>query len=90
MGGSPVTRVFCPANVYTNVLWIGGVLFYRRYNVNVGDNLVRYRRYGATLIPPYWEGEFRGTDSFGIYPWEFYIRVDIRPTRDIWVDVTIP
>lgn len=88
MGGSSTKKVFCPANRWTNVLWAGGVLFYRKYKVKVGDNSVRYRRYGASITPPYWEGSFTGSSSFAIYPWEFYIRVDIKPSRDITVEVS--
>lgn len=89
MGGSSTRKIFCRANVWTNVLWFGGVIFYKKYTVRVGNNTVKWKRYGATLTPPYWEGQFSGSTSFAIYPWEFYIRVDIKPTRDIEVEVVI-
>ena len=88
MGGSSKTRVFCKANQWTNVLWAGGVLFYRKYTVKAGNMRVQYRRYGASLTPPYWEGSFTGTDTFAIYPWEIYIRVDIKPPADVTVEVS--
>jgi hypothetical protein len=88
MGGSSKKRIFCPANRWTNVIWFGGVLFYKKYKVAAGNTRVSYRRYGATLTPPYYQGTFSGSDTFGIYPWEFYIRVDIKPTIDITVEVS--
>jgi hypothetical protein len=88
MGGSSKRKIFCPANKWTNVLWIAGVLFYRKYTVRVGDVRVRYRRYGVTLTPPYWEGDIVGSTTFALYPWEGYIRVDVKPPRDITVEVS--
>ena len=89
MGGSRKPRkISCAANRWTNVLWIGGAFIYIKYTVKVGDkNRVSYRRYGATITPPYWEGRFSGTDTFALYPWEFYLRVDIKPSIDIIVEV---
>lgn len=88
MGGSGIKKVVCRANQWTTVLWLGGVVFYKKYTVKVGNNRVSYRRYGASLTPPYWGGSFSSSDTFAIYPWEFYIRVDIKPSRDITVEVS--
>jgi hypothetical protein len=87
MGGSSSIKVFCPAHQWTNVLWIAGVFFYRKYTVKVGDVHVNYRRYGVSL-PPFWQGSFSGSDTFAIYPWEIFLRVDIQPSSDITVEVS--
>ncbi len=87
-GGSSSRTQRCPAGRWTNVIWWGGVIFWsRRYRVNIGaGNRARWRRYGVG-VPPYWEGSFTGSETFTWYPWDPYIRVDIKPDRD--VDATI-
>ncbi len=87
MGGSSSKTYHCPANQWTNVLWYGGILWSKSWTVNVGGVTVKYRRYGAG-VPPYWEGSFSGSTKFTAYPWDVYIRVDIKPPRDIDVVVT--
>jgi len=87
MGGSSRRRVFCRAGQWTNVIWIAGVLFYRKYTVDTHGVRADARRYGVG-IPPYWPSSFTGRDTFGIYPWEVYMRIDIKTAVDTWVDIT--
>lgn len=87
MGGSSSRTIRCPANRWTNVLWYGGILWSKSWTVNVGDVRVEYRRYGVG-VPPYWSGSFSGSRRFTAYPWDGYIRVDIKPPRDMDVTVT--
>jgi len=89
-GGGSTTKVFqCPAHTWTNVLWMAGGFFTLTYRVSVPTGTkVLYRRYGS-CIPPYMEGSFTTTDTFSLYPWEQYVRVDIRPSGDTPVTATV-
>jgi hypothetical protein len=87
MGGSSSRTIRCAANQWTNVLWYGGLFWSKSWTVDVGGNSVSYRRYGAG-VPPYWSGSFAGSKKFTAYPWDVYIRVDVKPSREITVTVT--
>ena len=86
MGGSSSKTIVCKANQWTNVLWYAGILWSKSWTVDVGSTNVSYRRYGAG-VPPYWSGGFAGHKTFKAYPWDVYIRVDIKPPRDTSVVV---
>lgn len=85
--GSGSVTIQCPANQWTNVIWVAGVLFHVTYRVSVGETTVDWRRYGVG-IPPYWQGSFTGSDTFNAWYWDIYLRVDIRPNVSVVAVVT--
>lgn len=90
MGGSVpsgIRSVYCRANTWTTVLELGGVFLGKvSYVIRVGDNLVEYRRYAVSPLV-YWPGTFRTIDTFNLWYWEGYMRVEIKPGTNINVEV---
>jgi len=87
MGGDSVpvgtTTKKCTGGQWTNVLWYVGFLWTTKYEVDIGSgNTAKYRKYGVAILP-YWEGSFTGATIFRWYPWNFYIRVDIKLAKDV-------
>jgi hypothetical protein len=88
-GGSSVQSINCPANQWTNVIWYAGFIWSRKYRVTVPEGTtVDWREYGAG-IPPYWQGSFTTTDTFTWWPWNVYMRVDIKPKTTLVAQVSI-
>lgn len=91
MSDGPATKnISCPPGTWTNVLSIAGRLIWPvTYTVDVptGTRML-YRRYGA-CIPPYMEGSFTTRTTFTAYPWDVYVRVDLRPAGNNTVTATV-